>query len=81
MGATRVVIVDDHTLLTEAFRRLLEPDCDVVATYDDPRAFLRDVLLRRTVSIFAGNNVPVTCQSGERCVTAPTARHAAVCAL
>jgi DNA-binding NarL/FixJ family response regulator len=40
MGAPRVVIVDDHTLLTEAFRRLLEPECDVVATYDDPRAFL-----------------------------------------
>jgi DNA-binding NarL/FixJ family response regulator len=43
MAAPRVVIVDDHTLLTEAFRRLLEPECDVVATYDDPRAFLRDV--------------------------------------
>jgi DNA-binding NarL/FixJ family response regulator len=43
MGAPRVVIVDDHTLLTEALRRLLEPDCEVVGTYDDPRAFLRDV--------------------------------------
>ena len=43
MAVPRVVIVDDHTLLTEAFRRLLEPDCEVVATYDDPRAFLRDV--------------------------------------
>lgn len=43
MGATRVVIVDDHTLLTEAFRRLLEPECQVVGVYDDPRAFLREV--------------------------------------
>ncbi len=43
MAAVRVVIVDDHTLLTEAFRRLLEPECQVVGTYDDPRAFLRDV--------------------------------------
>ena len=43
MPVPRVVIVDDHTLLTEAFRRLLEPECDVGATYDDPRAFLRDV--------------------------------------
>lgn len=43
MGTPRVVIVDDHTLLTEALRRLLEPDCEVVGTYDDPRAFLRDV--------------------------------------
>ena len=52
MAAPRVVIVDDHTLLTEAFRRLLEPDCDVVATYDDPRAFLRDVVrLRPDVAV------------------------------
>jgi DNA-binding NarL/FixJ family response regulator len=43
MAVPRVVIVDDHTLLTEALRRLLEPDCEVVGTYDDPRAFLRDV--------------------------------------
>src|SRR5688500_2510203 len=42
MPRPRVVIVDDHTLLTDAFRRLLEPECDVVGTYDDPRAFLRD---------------------------------------
>ena len=52
MAAPRVVIVDDHTLLTEAFRRLLEPECDVVATYDDPRAFLRDVVgLRPDVAV------------------------------
>ena len=52
MGATRVVIVDDHTLLTEAFRRLLEPECQVVGVYDDPRAFLRDVTqLRPDVAV------------------------------
>ena len=52
MGATRVVIVDDHTLLTEAFRRLLEPECQVVGVYDDPRAFLRDVAqLRPDVAV------------------------------
>ena len=51
-GAPRVVIVDDHTLLTEALRRLLEPDCEVVGTYDDPRAFLRDVArLRPDVAV------------------------------
>ena len=43
MAAPRVVIVDDHTLLNEAFRRLLEPECEVVGTYDDPHEFLRDV--------------------------------------
>ena len=38
----RIAIVDDHTLLVEAFTRLLESECEVVATYDDPRAFLID---------------------------------------
>ena len=36
----RIAIVDDHTLLAEAFQKLLEPDCQVVGSYDDPRAFL-----------------------------------------
>jgi DNA-binding NarL/FixJ family response regulator len=39
----RTVIVDDHTLLAEAFRKLLEGECDVIATYGDPRAFLLDL--------------------------------------
>ena len=39
----RVAIVDDHTLLTEAFRKLLEPEYHVGAAYSDARAFLRDV--------------------------------------
>ena len=38
----RTVIVDDHTLLAEAFKKLLENECDVVATYGDARAFLMD---------------------------------------
>jgi DNA-binding NarL/FixJ family response regulator len=38
----RVVIVDDHTLLAEAFEKLLERECEVVGTYGDPRAFLLD---------------------------------------
>lgn len=38
----RVVIVDDHTLLAEACRKLLEQDCDVLGTYSDARAFLAD---------------------------------------
>jgi len=39
----RTVIVDDHTLLAEAFKKLLEAECDVVATYGDARQFLLDV--------------------------------------
>jgi len=39
----RTVIIDDHTLLAEAFKKLLESDCEVVATYGDARQFLLDV--------------------------------------
>jgi DNA-binding NarL/FixJ family response regulator len=39
---SRVAIVDDHTLLADACRKLLEPDYDVIGTYSDPRAFLLD---------------------------------------
>jgi DNA-binding response OmpR family regulator len=39
----RIALVDDHTLLAEAFQKLLEPACEVVGTYSDPRAFLLDV--------------------------------------
>ena len=31
----RVLLADDHTLLLEAFRRLLEPDCEVVGVATD----------------------------------------------
>jgi DNA-binding NarL/FixJ family response regulator len=39
----RVAIVDDHTLLGEAFRSLLDSDCAVVATFSDPRQFLLEL--------------------------------------
>ena len=37
---TRLIIADDHTLIAEAFQKLLEPTCDVVATVTDGRALL-----------------------------------------
>src|SRR4051794_30738541 len=42
MSKPRVVVVDDHTLLAEAFVKLLETECTVIGTYTDPRAFLLD---------------------------------------
>jgi DNA-binding NarL/FixJ family response regulator len=36
----RAAIVDDHTLIAEACRKLLEPECDVVRVFNDPRTFL-----------------------------------------
>ena len=36
----RVLIADDHTLIAEAFQKLLEPACDVVGTVNDGRALI-----------------------------------------
>lgn len=36
----RVLLADDHSLLLEAFKRVLEPDCEVVGTVTDGHALL-----------------------------------------
>ncbi len=36
----RVVLADDHTMLLDAFRRLLEPQCEVVGTAGDGRTLI-----------------------------------------
>jgi DNA-binding NarL/FixJ family response regulator len=36
----RVILADDHTLLLEAFEKLLAPECDIVAKVADGRALL-----------------------------------------
>jgi DNA-binding NarL/FixJ family response regulator len=40
MRLPRVILADDHTILVEAFRSLLEPHCEIVATVADGRALL-----------------------------------------
>jgi DNA-binding NarL/FixJ family response regulator len=40
MTLPRVMLADDHTILLEAFRKLLEPDFEVVGTVSDGRALL-----------------------------------------
>lgn len=40
MSRTKVLLADDHTLLLEAFRNLLEPEFEVVGTVADGRALL-----------------------------------------
>lgn len=37
---TRILLADDHTMLLEAFQRLLSPECLVVGTVADGRALL-----------------------------------------
>jgi len=36
----RILLADDHTMLLDAFRRLLEPQCDIVGTASDGRALI-----------------------------------------
>ena len=40
MTLPRIMLADDHTILVEAFRKLLEPQFDVVGTVSDGRALL-----------------------------------------
>jgi len=40
MGRPGVLLADDHTLVLEAFKRLLEPEFDIVGTVSDGRALL-----------------------------------------
>jgi DNA-binding NarL/FixJ family response regulator len=40
MGRPRILIADDHTLVAEAFKTLLEPDCQVVKLVIDGRSLL-----------------------------------------
>jgi DNA-binding NarL/FixJ family response regulator len=40
MARPRLMLADDHTILVEAFRKLLEPYYDVVATVGDGRSLL-----------------------------------------
>ena len=36
----RVLLADDHTLVLEGFRRIVEQRCEVVGTVEDGRALL-----------------------------------------
>ena len=40
MALPRVMLADDHTILVEAFRKLLESHCEIVGTVADGRALL-----------------------------------------
>src|ERR1700741_1305592 len=42
MRRARVLLADDHTLLLEAFQKLLQDECDVVGTVSDGRALVAE---------------------------------------
>jgi DNA-binding NarL/FixJ family response regulator len=45
MKLPRILIADDHRLVLEAIRKLLEPQCEIVATVTDGRALVESVAM------------------------------------
>jgi DNA-binding NarL/FixJ family response regulator len=41
MGRPRILLADDHTMVVEAFRKLLEPEFEIVGTVSDGQALVR----------------------------------------
>ena len=48
MARVRILLADDHTLIVDAFTKLLEPEFDIVATVSDGRALMRSALELQT---------------------------------
>jgi DNA-binding NarL/FixJ family response regulator len=58
MNRPRVVLADDHALLLEALRKLLEPACHVVATVTDGRALVETALKLKPEVVVADIGMP-----------------------
>ena len=58
MQRPRVLLADDHTLLLEAFQKLIEPVCEVVGSVGDGRALLTVALKLRPDLIVLDINMP-----------------------
>jgi DNA-binding NarL/FixJ family response regulator len=54
----RIAIVDDHTLIADACRKLLEPDNDVVGTFSDARTFLEQAAALRPDVVILDVSMP-----------------------
>ena len=59
MSKPRIIIADDHTLLVEAFEKLLAPECDVVAKVGDGRALLTAVREHRPDAVVLDLSMPL----------------------
>jgi DNA-binding NarL/FixJ family response regulator len=57
--APRVILADDHVILLEAFRTLLEPRCQVVATVGDGRALLKETQTLKPDVIVVDMSMPL----------------------
>jgi DNA-binding NarL/FixJ family response regulator len=59
MSRPRVLLADDHALLLEALRKLLEPACDVVATVTDGRSLVQAARKLKPEVIVADIGMPL----------------------
>lgn len=59
MGKPRVLLADDHVLVAEAFKKLLEPECEVVGIAVDGRALLRDAPALNPDVVLLDLNMPL----------------------
>ena len=55
MDRPRILIADDHTMVAEAFKSLLEPDCHVVEMVSDGRSMLSVALEMKPDIVFVGS--------------------------
>jgi DNA-binding NarL/FixJ family response regulator len=55
----RILLADDHTLVAEAFKRLLEPEFEVVGTVGDGRALLRAAAEMKPDLVLVDLNMPL----------------------
>jgi len=58
VSRTRVLLADDHAMLLDALRKLLEPACDVVATVTDGRALVETAMALKPDVIVADIGMP-----------------------
>lgn len=58
MSGPRVILADDHALLLEALRKLLEPVCQVVATVTDGRALVQAAVSLRPDVVVVDISMP-----------------------
>jgi len=59
LGKPRVLLADDHVLVAEAFKKLLEPECEVVGIAVDGRALLREAPALNPDVVLLDLNMPL----------------------
>jgi len=59
MGKPRILLADDHTLVAEAIKRLLEPEFEVVGVVADGRSLVREARALKPDVVLVDLNMPL----------------------